>query len=140
MACMRESVSFALAQLCKAHRYRVDAALREHGLRAGQEMILLQLWGEDGLTQSQLVDRLCVEPPTVTKMLQRMEAEGLLTRRPDPDDARISRVFLAAPGRCLEQLVQQCWAEVEGQLTDGMTLEERVLARRLLIQMRQNIE
>lgn len=140
MACMRESVGFALAQLCKAHRYSIDAALREHGLRAGQEMIMLQLWGEDGLTQSQLVERLCVEPPTVTKMLQRMEAEGLITRRPDPDDARISRVFLAAQGRCLESLVQQCWAAVEQRLTQGMTLEERVLARRLLMQMRQNLE
>lgn len=139
MACMRESVGFALAQLCKAHRYRVDAALREHGLRAGQEMILLQLWGEDGLTQSQLVERLCVEPPTVTKMLQRMEAEGLISRRPDPDDARISRVFLAASGRCLKQQVEQSWAEVERHLTAGMTLEERVLARRLLMQMRQNL-
>lgn len=134
-----ESVGFALAQLCKAHRYAVDRALREHQLRAGQEMLLLQLWASDGLPQAQLAEALQVEPPTVTKMLQRMEAEGLVERRPDPEDARISRVFLTARARALEPAVCAVWAAVEAQTTVGMSAEERLLLRRLLIQMRQNL-
>lgn len=136
---IQETCGFALAQACKFHRQQVDIALRSHGLRVGQEMILLQLWAEDGLTQTQLAERVCVEPPTVSKMLQRMESEGLIERRADPDDARISRVFLAAASRSIEAAVGASWAGVEAQATAGMTCEERLLLRRLLVQMRENL-
>ena len=139
MSEIKESVGYALAQLCKAHRYSVDAALRTHNLRVGQEMILLELWGNEGLTQSQLVERLCVEPPTITKMLQRMEGEDLIERRPDPDDARVSRVFLGAHGRAIEAGVSAAWASVEQQLVGGLSAEERLLLRRLLIRARENL-
>jgi MarR family transcriptional regulator, organic hydroperoxide resistance regulator len=139
---IEETVGYALAQLCKTHRYAVDGALRaipDHELRAGQEMLLLQLWREDGITQSQLVERLMVEPPTVTKMLQRIEGEGLVERRPDPDDARVSRVFLTAKGRALEQAVGVAWRTIDDQATAGLSLEERLLLRRLLVQMQRNL-
>lgn len=140
---INESVGYVVAQLCKAHRYSIDSALRAlpgYDLRVGQEMMLLQLWDTDGLSQSQLVGRLCVEPPTVTKMLQRIEAEGLVERRPDPEDARVSRVYLTAKGRALEGQVATVWQEVETRATAGMTEIERALLRRLLIQMRANLE
>lgn len=139
MSEIKESVGYALAQLCKAHRYSVDTALRAHNLRVGQEMILLELWGNEGLTQSQLVERLCVEPPTVTKMLQRMEGEGLIERRPDPEDARVSRVFLGLQGRAIEAEVAAAWGSVERRLTAGLSGEERLLLRRLLLHARQNL-
>lgn len=140
---INESVGYVVAQLCKAHRYSIDSALRAlpgYDLRVGQEMLLLQLWDTDGLSQSQLVGRLCVEPPTVTKMLQRVEAEGLVERRPDREDARVSRVYLTAKGRALEGQVATVWHEVETRATAGMTETERALLRRLLLQMRANLE
>ena len=139
---IEETVGFALAQVCKTHRYAVDGALRgidDCELRVGQEMLLLQLWREDGVTQSQLGECLMVEPPTVTKMLQRLEGKGMVERRSDPGDARISRVFLTARGRALEQEVAATWRVVEEQATAGMSVEERLLLRRLLVQMRQNL-
>ncbi len=139
MSPIQETVGFALAQVCKAHRNRVDAALSSLGLHVGQEMILLQLWAEDGLTQSQLVERLCVEPPTVTKMLQRMERDGVIERRPDPDDARVSRVYLTERGQALQQPIACCWARVEECSTIGLTTEERLLLRRLLLHVRNNL-
>jgi len=139
---IEETVGFALAQVCKTHRYAIDGALRgidDCELRVGQEMLLLQLWREDGVTQSQLGERLMVEPPTVTKMLQRMEGEGMVERRSDSGDARVSRVFLSARGRALEQEVAATWRTVEEQAIAGMSEEERLLLRRLLVQMRQNL-
>lgn len=139
---IQETVGYALAQLCKTHRYAIDGALRtiaDHDLRVGQEMLLLHLWEADGCTQSQLVERLRVEPPTVTKMLQRMEAEGIVERRSDSEDARVSRVFLTPRGRALEQAVTDEWLAIDARATAGMTAEERMLLRRLLVQMRQNL-
>jgi MarR family transcriptional regulator, organic hydroperoxide resistance regulator len=134
-----QSVGFALAQLCKAHRYAVDVALREHQLRVGQEMLLIHLWANDGIPQTQIVEAMRVEPPTVTKMLQRMESEGLVERRPDPEDARLSRVFLTSRSRALRADVEAAWRSVEEVATAGLSHEERLLLRRLLVQMRQNL-
>lgn len=140
MAPIQETVGFAIAQLCKAHRNTIDAALRRVGnLHVGQEMILLQLWDTDGLTQTQLSERLCVEAPTITKMLQRMESEGMIVRRPDAEDARVSRVYLGQQGCAARAAVERAWAAVEQRTVHGMTTEERLLLRRLLIQARENL-
>jgi DNA-binding MarR family transcriptional regulator len=136
---MQETVGFAIAQLCKAHRNSVAAKLSELGLHVGQEMILMQLWEEEGLAQSQLVERMCVEPPTLTKMLQRIEREGFVERRPDAEDARVSRVYLTERGRSLREAVEAVWHEVEAETIKGMTTEERMLFRRFLLQARTNL-
>ncbi|XXV34779.1 MarR family transcriptional regulator [Sorangium sp. So ce1504] len=64
-----------------------------HGLQPGQDVLLRQLCQSDGLSQSALIERLGVEPPTVTKALGRLEKAGLVVRRRDPNDARVSRVY-----------------------------------------------
>src|SRR4051794_633360 len=87
-----ETTGYLLARACKAHRGNVGTVLSEIGLHAGQEMVLSHLWRKDGLTPSELADRLGVEPPTVTNTLSRMEKAGLLERRRHPQDARCTRV------------------------------------------------
>ncbi len=68
---IQDYIGFQLLQVHKAHRSRADAALNKLGLHTGQEMLLLQLWIEEGIPQSQLAACMEVEPPTATKMLQR---------------------------------------------------------------------
>ena len=134
-----ETLGFLIAQVCKAHRYRASVVLGEVGLHVGQEMILLHLWENEGLTQSELADRLAVEPPTVTKMLRRMEGCDLVERRADAEDARVSRVYLTARGRALEAPVLAAWDQLEHCTRTSLTLEEQILLRRLLLQVRQNL-
>ena len=71
----------------------------ELGLHGGQDMVLIELWQNDGLRGGDLASRLGVEPPTVTKMLRRLENLGLLERRPDPAAARSFQVYLTGKGR-----------------------------------------
>jgi MarR family transcriptional regulator, organic hydroperoxide resistance regulator len=134
-----ESVNFLLGVIGRLQRTQMNEALTAVGVYAGQEMFLWHLWREDGLTQSQLVERLCVQPPTVSKMLERMERTGLVTRRPDPDDSRASRVYLTEPGRKSQHAVGEVWKAIEQRLTAGMSLEERLLLRRLLLQVYANL-
>lgn len=47
------TVGYLLVQVCKSHRSSIGAALAALGLHPGQEMILMQLWSQDGLIQSQ---------------------------------------------------------------------------------------
>jgi MarR family transcriptional regulator, organic hydroperoxide resistance regulator len=139
LATINETIGFLLAQVCRAHRNTANEVLSEAGLHVGQEMVLLRLWEQDGLRQSELAEQLCVEAPTVTRMLQRMERADLVERQPDPEDARVSRVYVTPQGAALQEAVQEAWARLEAQMLRGLTLEEKLLLRRLLMQLQQNL-
>lgn len=134
-----ETIGFLLAQTCKAHRNLADRMLAEVGLHAGQDMILLRLWPEDGLIQADLADHLCVQAATVTKMIHRLVEAGFVERRGDPEDQRISRIYLTEKGRALQQPVEEIWERFEQCSFAALTLEERILLRRLLMQVVDNL-
>ena len=137
---MEDTISCLMAQLCKAHRNMANTMLNEAGLHVGQEMVLLQLWQQDGLTQKELAEQLCIEAPTVTRMLQRMQRCQLIERRADPQDRRVSRVYLTKRSSELEPAVQQCWQNLEERVLADISSEERLLLHRLLTKMLANLQ
>ena len=136
---IEETTGYLLAKVCRAHRANVGVLLARVSLHVGQEMVLLELWKKDGLKGSELADRLGVEPPTITRMLRRMERCGFVERRPDPADARSFRVYLTNEGRALEGPVARIWEEAEEKTLRGMSPEETLVLRRLLAQVRKNL-
>jgi MarR family transcriptional regulator, organic hydroperoxide resistance regulator len=137
---IQETVGYLLARVGRAHRAGVSTRLAEVGLHVGQEMVLVYLWDQDGRSQTELAERLEVEPPTLTRMLSRMERCGFVERRRDPEDGRIFRVYLTPEGRALREPVEAGWMEVEDRAFANLTLEERLLLRRLLLQVRANLK
>ena len=136
---VKETTGFALAKVCKAHRGNVGGMLAEVGLHVGQEMVLIELWQSDGLRGGELACRLGVEPPTVTKMLRRLEGIGLVERRPDPTDARSFRVYLTEEGRALEDPVSLSWERAEERTFAGLDPSERRELGRLLAKVRAGL-
>ncbi len=136
---VKETTGFALAKVCRAHRGNVGGMLAEVGLHVGQEMVLIELWQADGLRGGELACRLGVEPPTVTKMLRRLENFGLVERRPDPDDARSFQVHLTSEGRELEDPVSRCFVRAEEKTLAGLDPSERRDLARLLAKMRAGL-
>ncbi|MCW2308282.1 MarR family winged helix-turn-helix transcriptional regulator [Rhodobium gokarnense] len=76
--------------------------IRPLGLAPAQFMTLLELWRTDGLTQKQLVERLNVEQATMANTIARMERDGLVSRRPHPDDGRAQSIHVTEKARALE--------------------------------------
>ena len=80
--------------------------LREHGieeLNPAQGRIIYALWKEDGLSQTELAARTKLDKSTLALMLARLEEAGQVRRKPDPEDARLRRVFLTAKNRRLHE-------------------------------------
>jgi DNA-binding MarR family transcriptional regulator len=125
-------VSAAIVPVARAHRALAAALLASIGLFPGQELMLFQLGQEGGCTQRELADRLRIEPPTVTKMLQRMEQSGVIERSPDPHDARATRVALSAKGWETHAEARRIWAELERRTVAGLTSAEQATLRVLL--------
>ncbi len=77
--------------------------LSEHGLTYLQYLVLLVLWEQDGQPVNDIAKRLMLETNTVTPLLKRMEAEGILTRSRGTEDARQMIVKLTAKGRGMKK-------------------------------------
>ena len=134
-----ESLDFLFAQICRLKHARVQNLLESLGLYRGQPPVLRALWDQEGLTQTEIARHLQVQPATMTKMLKRMEKAGFVERRPDPDDQRVSRVYLTAAGRAIREDVQQVWRRLEEEAFSGFSEEERVLLRGFFLRIRDNL-
>ncbi len=64
---------------------------------------------------------------------------GIVERTVDLEDQRISRVYLTERGRDLIKLVGEKWKQLEDETFRGLSVEERMLLRRLLLQAFQNL-
>jgi len=135
-----ESLGYLMVQICKAHRNKAQELLAEIGLHVGQEMLLMHLRIGDGLTQSELAEEICVQPATLTRSLDRLSRSGLVERRVDAEDQRVSRVYLTEAGRALGQSIERVWDELEVLSFANLTGEERILLRRLLLQVYANLQ
>lgn len=80
----------------------LERRLAPHGVALGQFPLLLMLWEEEAITQSEIARRLALEQPTVANTLKRMERDGLVGFAPDPDNRRQVLVTLTDRGRELE--------------------------------------
>ncbi|MCH7611612.1 MAG: MarR family transcriptional regulator [Chloroflexi bacterium] len=134
-----ESTGYLLAHVCKTHRNKAAELLAAIDLYVGQEMFLLQLWRSDGLNLSEMAELVHVQPATASRMLDRLEAAGLVKRRQDSEDGRVSRIFLTQEGHNLREPVRNVWAELESISMANLTTDERILLRRLLLQVYQNL-
>ncbi|MBO7604061.1 MAG: MarR family transcriptional regulator [Bacteroidales bacterium] len=77
--------------------------LSEYGLTYPQYLVLLVLWEKDAQPVNDIAKRLLLETNTVTPLLKRMEAEGILTRTQGIKDARQMIVSLTPKGRNLQK-------------------------------------
>jgi len=94
------SASLAMTKLYKP-------LLDELGLTYPQYLAMLVLWEGDGLTVSELGERLSLDSGTLTPLLKRLEAAGLITRIRDVEDERRVHVTLTAAGRKLKVRAQK---------------------------------
>ncbi len=136
---IHDTTGYLLTQVCKLYRALSNERLEVVGLHKGQELIMCELWKTPGATQSELVERLCVQPSTLTNSLNSMERSGLVQRQVDAEDQRVSRVYLTEQAKVVWPSVAQVWDDIEAQAFGQLSLEERVLLRRLLMQVAENL-
>lgn len=137
---MEAHLGALLVRTCRALRSRRARRLAPLGLYCGQDLLLQTLHAEGGLRPSDVAARLDVEPPTVTKMIRRVEEDGLVERTAHPTDARAHCLHLTAAGQALLPHMQACWRALEAEMLRGFTMEERILLRRLLLHVLANLE
>ncbi|MCL4844783.1 MAG: MarR family transcriptional regulator [Bryobacteraceae bacterium] len=113
----------------------VEYGLAEH-LIPGMGPVLFALFDDDGLLMKEAAQRAGIAPSTLSGLVRRMEANGVIRRVPDSVDGRAARLWLTPLGRSLEpacrRLAEQMETELRAGLSDGEKRELEELLQRLL--------
>lgn len=107
-----EQLCFALYSASRAVIRAYAPLLDPLGLTYPQYLVLLVLWERDGIPIKQLGERLALDSGTLTPLLKRLAARGLVVRRRARDDERVVRVHLTPAGRALRGKARRVPIEV----------------------------
>ena len=124
------SLQKIFAQIARFHFLISQQGLEKMELYPGQPQMLLTLYKNDGRSQRELSESL---------MIKRLEKTGFVERKDDKNDQRISRIFLTEKGKNICENLKEMHAEIEKKCFYNFTLEEKILLRRFLIQVRDNL-
>jgi DNA-binding MarR family transcriptional regulator len=127
-----------LARLCRK-RFGQVARSRRLGLTRAQASAIIHLSRNEGINQVSLAQLMELEPITVVRLLDRLQAAGLVERRADPTDRRARTLYLTAAARPLLERIRILGDEVEAEALDGICQTERDIVIRVLISMKSNI-
>jgi MarR family transcriptional regulator for hemolysin len=111
-----------------------DARLAERGGSLATWIVLSQaLDAPISLSQRELAARVGIGGATLVRHLDRLEAEGLVVRRRDEHDRRVTRVEITPAGRARHAELAEVAADVDRELAALMSDEEQATLRRLLL-------
>lgn len=129
-----------LGKLTRLYRTLLDQSIEELGLHRGQAMLLLTLARRDGRTHSEIAEHLEISPAAATKVIKRMEQDGYVERRPDPDDERVSRVYLLRKSSAAITEIHRSFGELDRVMFTAMTQADLARLGELLTQMQANLQ
>jgi DNA-binding MarR family transcriptional regulator len=120
-----------LRGLLFAERRRFFQAAAEFDLRPAQAGTLMQLDEEPGLPMHEIATRLACDNSNVTGLVDRLEARGLVARRPGEQDRRVKYVVLTPLGREVREAMSSKLARVP-EAIECLTAEDQRLLRDVL--------
>jgi DNA-binding MarR family transcriptional regulator len=113
--------------------------LLEQNLYAGQDQLMLALAHLDGQTPSALAAEIGVRPPTVTKTIARLQAQGFLDKVESTTDARQAHVHLTEAGRNAIVGIEKAIKKTEKRALDGLDKKDRKLLHKYLRKIEANL-
>ena len=135
-----EDVGPLLAPLGLAFWRMKGAFEREMGVSAGTWFSLALLSKKGGISQGELSQKFEIDPSRVTRLAKRLEREGLILRKRDPEDHRIVRMFLTEKGRGLVEDLSEHRVKFDRQIGSMLSPEELTELRRMLGVLAENMK
>jgi DNA-binding MarR family transcriptional regulator len=131
-ASVEDLLSWRLVVAARLVRTMADAMLDSQAGGSPALGALLRLADEDGISQAELARRQRVEAPSMCRMVDRLEREGLVRRDRDEHDRRVIRVRITPQGRAAADLGRDSVADLEARAFGALTDDERHTLAELL--------
>ena len=133
---MKHEMLVELYDVARLMRTRFDRWARTYNMTRAQGVILARLSRQPGMTQNEMAELCEVEPITVGRLVDRLEARGLLERRLDPADRRIRRLHLLPPAEPLLAEIHYYKKKLFDDLTEGLDEATIETVTRALLHMK----
>ncbi|WP_257347007.1 MarR family winged helix-turn-helix transcriptional regulator [Pseudalkalibacillus decolorationis] len=117
----------------------VNSQLAAFQLTSEQNLIMALLWKHEGISQNEIATKLKKDKAGVTRMIFTLEKKGYIRRETCPNDKRSVKVYLTEDGRKLGNDVIPNNKSIIQLISKGMTKEEILELRRLLMKVRENV-
>jgi len=105
-----------------------------------QNLIMMLLWEQDGLTQNELAEKLDKDKTNIARMVANLEEKEFIRRVVSQYDRRSLKVYLTQKGKELGDSVIPIAEEFHDRICNGITAEELKELRRILTKMRANVK
>lgn len=128
-----------LHDVARLVRVEADKRARGHGMTRAQWSLMSRLERSPGLSQKELADLMEVEPISVARMVDRLEANGLLERRADANDRRIWRLHLLPAAEPMLKKMTALGEELWAFVTQNVSQDAREAMLSGLTQMKSNL-
>ncbi len=128
-----------LYDVARLLRTRFDQRARTHGMTRAQWVILARLARQSGLSQNEMAAICEVEPITVGRLIDRLEARGMVERRPDPADRRIRRLHLLPAAQPILDEIARYRDEQTDEILSGVDEPTREQLVDALLQIKNNL-
>ncbi len=130
---------FVLHDLARQMRAVADRRAGLHGMTRAQWVMLVWLERQPGLSQKELAELIEVEPITVARIVDRLEARGMVERRADPTDRRIWRLHLCPPSEAVLREMSHERADMYNLATAGLDEVELQAVTAALCRIKSNV-
>ena len=122
---MRDQFPFAVARVARRWRKMLDERLKDLGVTQARwsTMVYLEKGGE-GLTQRELASLMAIENPTLVRLLDSLEQQNLIERRPCPNDRRARRLHLTNAGRAFMDDLSERAEVLREEMLEGISDKE----------------
>ncbi|BBM01798.1 MarR family winged helix-turn-helix transcriptional regulator [Microbulbifer sp. GL-2] len=132
-------MSLELHSVARLLRRNFDRRARGHGLSGSRWQVLWHLLRQQGQKQAELAERLDIAPISLARQLDNLQREGLVERRPDPQDRRCFRVYLTGQAEPAIALLGGLEQKTRSQALDGFSPAEIKQLQMLLERLRKNL-
>ena len=129
-----------MSQIMHMSMQQARLLFEQYDLKIGQAGILFSMEHFGEMSQRELASKMNVTPPSITAAIQKMEKLEFIRREPDGKDQRIMRLSITEKGRSCLAHTKAVAKQMDELMFKGMSQEEKLLLRRLLLQMRENLK
>lgn len=126
-----EILSFNLVSVTNILWVAFDKKLREKGFSSGQIFVLVELWQNEGITQTDLARSLRLSNPTVCKMVNSLLNQGIVNLVKCKTDKRATNIFLTSYGKSLQESAYQVCKEFDVEVFEEFSETERLILSQL---------
>lgn len=135
------STGFLIHDVSRIRKKVVDQAVADYGITRSQFWVLVNIarYGREGIAQTELARLMSVGKVSLGGLIDRMEANGILERLPDPVDRRAKKVFMTQKGEDLLHELQEIAEGLNKQIMKGVTREQSKVLDGLLRTMKHNL-